>query len=156
MLVPGSRPYASKVDWLALIAFVISVLLACLGIWRQFFRHAKIEAKVDWVYGEGKLKGVRFIVSNTGYRKTILTRAGIRCSEDANPQSLWSDMSILEQLPIVLDVDEASPKLFVAVGPYMTDGTAKAVLVEDYKGNQELFPLPPFPSKDDPMFKRAE
>lgn len=143
-------------DWIGVIAFVISVALACLEIWRQFFRRAKIEAKVDWVYREGNLKGVRFIAFNTGHRKTIITRAGIRCSDDANPQSLRSDMSILEQLPIMLDVDGVPPKLFVAVGSYMTDGRAQAVLVEDHKGNQELFPLPPFPSKDDPMFKREE
>ena len=89
-------------DWLGTIAFAISLTLACLEIWRQFFRRAKLEARVDWVYSGGTLKGIRFIVFNIGHRKTIITRAGIRCSDDAGPHNLRSDMSILEQLPSFL------------------------------------------------------
>jgi hypothetical protein len=128
--------------------------LAGLEIWRQFFRRANLEIEADWIYGGGTLKGIRFIVFNTGHRKTVITRAGIRCSDDTNPRSLRTDQSILDQLPVVLDVDGVSPKLFVQAAGYLTDGRAKGVLVEDHKRNQKLFPLPPFPSKDDPMFKR--
>ena len=142
-------------DVLGVIAFAISVFLAGLEVWRQFFREAKLEVSMEWVYREGALKGLRFIAFNTGYRKTIVTRAGIRCSDDAGSRDLRSDMSILDQLPIVLDADEVSPKLFMALGMYMTNGTAEGVLVEDHKGGQVIFPLPPFPSTDDPMFKRS-
>lgn len=136
-------------DVLGVVAFFISVGLAGLELWRQFFRQARLEARPDWRYSGGVLKGLQVIVFNTGQRKTIVTRVGIKCS-DVDPPTLRGDSSIVEQLPVVLDVDEASPKLFFSRDTYMTDGRAEAIVAEDHKRNQTTFDLPPFPSPDDP------
>lgn len=51
-------------------------------------------------------------------------------------------MDVFEKLPIVLDVDEATPRLIFPVREYMREGKARAVVIENHKRNVKEFPLP--------------
>ena len=63
-------------------------------------------------------------------------------------------MDVWEKLPIVLDVDECSPRLAFPISRNMREGKATGVVIEDHKGNVKEFPLPEMAPPEDYIFRR--
>lgn len=142
-------------DTLTVIGFSVSLFLFGIELWRTFWRKAKLDVDMSWRYRSGELEGLEFTIFNIGHRKTAIAKVGIRCSDDASPTNFrGGSTDVRDRLPLVLDVDEITPRLFFPLRDYMTDGRAQGVLVTDHHGKQWFCELKPKPEPEDQVFDR--
>jgi hypothetical protein len=134
------------VAWIAL-----AVSLASLGVvvWDNFFRKSRLEVKGDWILGE-EPPVLRVVVYNVGYRKDSIR--DMRFKNRAMPSGRgWTPYaSVLQHLPVVLDVDEASPafvvhpqrKPFNPLDAALLSSDIDAIEVENARGQVSVHELP--------------
>lgn len=101
-------------DAIALVALVLSLGLAGIRLWEAFFKRPKLGVKFDWIRNE-TFPILRFVVYNEGSRKICIReiRFGLR---DTPHMEGWMRASVLMRLPVVVDVDEASPAFMIQAG----------------------------------------
>lgn len=134
------------VSWIAL-----AISLGSLGVlvWDKFLRRSRFDVQADWILSASE-PALRLVVFNVGYRKD--TVRDIRFKERPMPRGRgWTPFErVMSQLPVVLDVDEASPAFMLQVQSRLDDdfedalrcGRIDEVEVENARGEVSVFPLP--------------
>lgn len=94
---------------IAWIALGLSLVSTALLVWDRFLRQSRFEVKADWVLTTASDPMLRVVIYNVGHRKDSVR--DVRFKQHDMPLGRgWTPYeSVLSRLPIVLDVDEASP-----------------------------------------------
>lgn len=106
----------------------------------MFFARAKLEARLTWMYDDKALTDLRVVVFNTGHRKTILQDIGIQVASEGDHVVGIPEIDAL--MPIVLDVDEATPAILFPAR-ISTRKDALGVALIDHHKRRTLIDLPP-------------
>jgi hypothetical protein len=113
----ASRPDArcllgSLTGMVAWTALAVSLISTGVLVWERFLRRSRFEVQADWIIS-ASAPVLRVAIYNVGYRKD--TVRDVRFKEPAMPAGRgWTPFgAVMSQLPVVLDVDEASPAFMV-------------------------------------------
>lgn len=140
-------------DTLGLLGFILAVALALLRVWEALFHKPKFE--VDFRFNvDGRTSVVDsayLIVMNIGRAKGGVLHVRF-LEEGVSADSGLGSMTILNELPLVLDADDAR-RLSIPIAGYLdglaqklVKGDIRNVVLVDLKNRRHLFPLP-FPPK---------
>ncbi len=157
-------------EFLGVLGFVISLGLACLRVWEALFRRARFKADFEW-QGPRDNAVLEFTLTNVGWKKGSVRRVLFRtrfpkAASGSDPRQ-WLELDIqgptLNPLPLVLDVDEASPVASLPLNVLrdgsgnlkrlmrdLLDGVALLV-VTTARGKEIIFPVPAYPSRPQPF-----
>lgn len=142
---------------LGLLGFVLALVSLGLQFWNMFFRKPYLAANLKWKHVNGELRELIFTIMNTGHRKAIVTRVGYRARDDASPEHFGSTAKIHDALPIVIDVNEATPTMSFPLSENIASGNVYALVVVERRTRDRdrlwEFPFPEMPTPDDPMFR---
>ena len=96
----------------AWIALAFSLVTTGVLVWDKFLRRSRFEAQADWIMNASD-PVLRVAIYNVGYRKDTIR--DIRFRESSMPPGRgWTPYgSVMSHLPVVLDVDGASPAFIV-------------------------------------------
>lgn len=96
----------------AWIALALSLITTGVLVWDKFLRQSRFEVQADWIMSATDPM-LRVAIYNVGYRKD--TVRDVRFKERSMPPGRgWTPYeAVMSHLPVILDVDEASPAFSV-------------------------------------------
>jgi hypothetical protein len=96
----------------AWIALALSLVSTGVLVWERFLRRSRFDVQADWIMSASD-PVLRVAIFNVGYRKD--TVRDLRFKQRAMPMGRgWTPYgAVMSQLPVVLDIDEASPAFLV-------------------------------------------
>lgn len=94
---------------LSIIAIVLSVAALAVTVWDKFLRKPDLGAQVDWIVDGAGQRVLRLVFFNMGTRKDCIKEIRFFVHGSDVP---WTP-AMLDRLPLVLDVDEASNPPFL-------------------------------------------
>lgn len=100
---------------IAILALVVSVVLAALRIWEALFVKPRLDAKIDWIQTGGR-PVLRFVLANVGRRKDAVSDIRFRQADMPEGRGWTPFAAVFQHLPFVLDVNEASRAFYIHVG----------------------------------------
>jgi hypothetical protein len=127
---------------------IVSLSSAGVVVWDAFLRRSRFDVKADWIISTDE-PVLRIVILNVGWRKD--TVVDVRLKERAMPRGRgWTPLaSVMSQLPVILDVDEASPAFELAAssgGDSFDDALRcdriEELEVENARGRIDVFALP--------------
>jgi hypothetical protein len=134
----------------AWVALALSLITTAILVWDKFLRRSRFEVQADWILNASD-PVLRVAIYNVGYRKD--TVRDVRFRERSMPSGRgWTPYeAVMSQLPLVLDVDAASPAFNVQPRRKPWDVFHDALLcsridvleVENARGRVSTHALPP-------------
>jgi len=136
---------------ISILALVASTVALGVTLWDKFLRRPMLGVQIDWLVDGSGQRVLRLVLFNMGSRKDCVRELRFRVDGSDVP---WTP-GMLDRLPLVLDVDEASqpPFLLHAIevnpaeaNPFQTalrSGQGiRSLEVENIRGHVSRFDVP--------------
>lgn len=133
----------------AWIALILSLVSTGVLVWDRLLQKSRFDVSADWILTSDS-PVLRVVICNVGYRKDSVRDVRFKLRDMPRGRGWTPFESVMSRLPIVLDVDEASPAFILRPrqGPWtiLNDGlltsSVSQVEVESARGRISIHELP--------------
>jgi hypothetical protein len=135
---------------LSIIALTISATLGGIKIWETWFRRSKFGVKFDWIQHRGA-PILTWVIYNSGWKRDGVREIRFGSLETPDTEGWIPQRAVLERLPVMLDVDEISPRFYINTVPSSTDvfdvalrgGRIRKMVLTNARRKRSVYEVPP-------------